>query len=93
MCTIAGSAVAFVFKAYLDSRRERRQQFFDLMDLIDNKGSIAAKVAAIYQLRFFPEHKDFIIRFCDTQKNNISGSGIAADSLRAEFEKTADFFQ
>lgn len=91
MITIAGSAVAFVWKSYRDARQERRKEFFDLMGLIDAKGSIASKITAVYQLRFFPEHKDFIVRFCDTQKENIDGSGTAAKLLADEMVKTRDF--
>lgn len=91
MITIAGSAAAFVWKSFRDAREDRRNQFFELMTLIDTNGSIASKIAAVYQLRQFPEHKEFIIRFCDTQKDNISGD--AAKLLSEEMVKTRDFFR
>lgn len=68
LLTIAGSAVAFVSKTFGDAKESRRKQFFDLMALIDTNGSIASKVAAVYQLRYFPEHKDFIVRFCQRRQ-------------------------
>jgi len=90
LLTIAGSAAAFVWKSYRDARENRRKQFFELMALIDTTGTIASKVAAVYQLRFYPEHKGFIIRFCDTQRHNISGH--AAPLLAEEMDRTRDFF-
>jgi len=47
-------------KLYLDRAERRRKDFFKLMDLIGGQGSIANKVAAVYELRRFPEHKEFI---------------------------------
>lgn len=92
MITIAGSAVAFVWKSYRDARLARHVRFFELMEIIDSKNTIAAKVAAIYQLRTFPEHKDFIIRFCQVQSQNISGDGAAAEALADEMKRTEKFF-
>lgn len=91
MMTIAGSAVTFVVRWILDGRERRRKQFFDLMSLIDERGSIAGKVTAVYQLRFFPEHRDFIVRFCDTQRENIDGAGVSAKLLADEMKKTSEF--
>lgn len=93
LVTLAGSAVAFIVKLYLDSRESRRNQFFELMDKIDAESSVAKKVAALYALRQFPEHRDFIIRFCKTQRSNISGPGTASATLVAEMEATQAFFE
>lgn len=90
MLGIAGSAVAFVLKSYRDGRQERRKQFFELMRLLDEPhGPIASKVTAIYQLRFYPEHKEFIIRFCENAQGNLKGSG--TEILSAEIEQTLKF--
>jgi hypothetical protein len=88
LITLAGSAVAFVVKLYLDAGERLRNHFFDLMDKIDGQSSIAKKVAAFYALRQFPEHRDFIIRFCKTQRSNVSGPGTASAALIAEMEAT-----
>ena len=61
------------------------------MQFIYSTHPIATKVAAIYELRRFPEHKDFIIRFCETQRSNVSG--LAAQALIGEFDATRDFFK
>ncbi|MFN3953399.1 MAG: hypothetical protein ACK4LQ_03035 [Pararhodobacter sp.] len=89
LVTIAGSALAFVIKVFMDSRERRRNEFYELMKFLDEKGSIAAKVAAVYEMRRFPEHRDFIIRFCTSQRQNIEGS--AAQILGDEMKATADF--
>jgi hypothetical protein len=86
---LAGSAVGYVFKQYLDAGEKRRSQFFELMKFLDSPSPIASKMAAVYELRKFPEHKDFIIRFCDSQQGNITGTG--AQILAAEFKQTRDF--
>ena len=90
LITIAGSAVAYVVKIYNDAAQSRRKQFFDLMGLMDAKGTIASKLAAIYELRSFPEHKDFIVMFCRTQKTNIDGA--SASLLEGEMQRTIDYF-
>ena len=91
LIALAGSAVAYVVKLYQDAAQRRRDHFFELMKFIDSKEPIAAKVAAIYALRDFPEHQDFIIRFCKTQKNNIVGPG--SPGLAAEMDATLKYFE
>jgi hypothetical protein len=84
---LAGSAVAFVLKSYRDAADRRWNQFFDLMKFIDSKDlPIATKCAAIYQLRRFGEHKEFIVRFCNTHRDNVEGPASAA--LVVEFDDT-----
>ena len=86
---LAGSAIAYVVKLFQDARERRHARFFELMNFLDGEGTIAAKLAAIYALRNFPEHRAFIIRFCETQHNNIDGPGHVVQSLRDEFLRTA----
>lgn len=75
LLALAGSSVAYVVKLYQDAAERRRNHFFELMGFIDSDRPIATKVAAIYELRQFPEHKDFIVRFCTTQRSNVTGPG------------------
>ncbi len=92
LIALAGSAVGYVVKLYQDAATRRRDQFFELMTFIDSKDRpIATKVAAVYRLRDFPEDKDFIVRFCQSQRDNIQGD--AAQTLRDEMDATARFFQ
>jgi hypothetical protein len=88
LLAIAGSAVAFVVKQFQDARERRRSQFFELMQYIDSDAPIATKVAAVYELRRFPEHKDFVIRFCEGQREIVSGGG--AQLLVDEMDHTRD---
>jgi len=91
MLTLAGSAVAYVVRLYLDTRTHRRDQFFELMKFLDSPGPIAAKIGAVYQLRNFPEHREFIIRFCAASPQFVSGT--AAQALLAEFAATRQHFE
>lgn len=62
------------------------------MTFIDSKGgTIATKVAAVYRLREFSQDREFIIRFCETQRDNIQGE--AAKLLRDEMDATAAFLR
>ena len=88
LMTLAGSAVAFVIKQYQDSKARTRNEFFEVMQFIDSNKPIATKIAAVYELRKFPEHRDFIIRFCEEQRNNVQGA--AAPLLSAEMDRTRD---
>ena len=85
---LAGSAIAYVVKLYQDAAVRRRANFFELLQYIDGSGPIAAKVGAIYALREFDEHADFIERFCRTQRDQITGDN--AQSLIAELDETAE---
>ena len=91
LMTIAGTALAYVIKIYADAREKRRNEFFELMNFIDGDGAIAAKMAAIYQLRAFPQHKDFIVTFCEANMDNVSGP--AAHLLKGELSRTAEYFR
>lgn len=92
LLTIAGSGVAFLVKYFADARAKRNARFFELMAHIDNPDRpLAAKLAAVYQLRAFPEHKEFIVRFYDGVSENIDGP--SAEVLRREFNETANVFR
>lgn len=87
---LAGSAIAYVVNLFNERKERRRQRFFELMQFLDDKGTIASKSAALYALRDFPEHREFIIRFCEAQADNISGDEISTSVLRFEMLQTAD---
>ena len=91
LLALAGSAVAYVVGLFLEARHRRRNQFFELMQFVDSEKPIATKVAAVYELRRFPEHKDFVIRFCTLQRGNIVGAG--PQSLIAEMDHTREFME
>jgi len=88
---LGGSAVVYVAGQFLSARERRRNHFFELMQFIDGDRPIAAKVAAVYQLRQFPRHKDFVIRFCTNMQNNITGPG--SHLLAKEMELTRAYME
>jgi hypothetical protein len=90
LVALAGSAVAYVLQLYRDAAEKKRTAFFDLMAIIDDKERpIASKMAAVYELRHFKAHKDFIVRFCKVQQTNISGP--SANILRDEMRLTEEY--
>ena len=89
--TIAGSAAAFIIRYYADSKHRRDQEFFLLMEILDSSKPLASKTAAAYQLRAFPEHSEFIVRFYENLQGNVYGD--AASTLGDELARTADYFK
>jgi len=91
MLGLAGSAIAYVVNLYLARNERRRAAFFELMQFIDSEKPIATKMAAIYELRRYPEHKQFIMRFLQSQRNNITGVG--GQHLKSEMDATLQFYE
>lgn len=91
MLTIAGSAVVFCFKAVQESQSRRHERMFKLFELLDGPGPLAMKLGAAYQLRFFPEHDEFITRFCKAIATNTQGS--SAQSLVDELIETMEYIE
>lgn len=92
LTTLSGTA-AYVVRLFQDAGNKRRGQFFELMQYIDSPTPIASKMAAVYQLRQFPEHRDFVIRFCESQRGNIAGAPTSVGPLQAEMDGTRDFMR
>ena len=89
---IAGSAIAYVVKLWLDARNRRHERFYEIMKKIDDKDApLAGKMAAVYQLRQYKEHSAFVVRFCDEASKNIEGK--TATMLANEFIRTRDYMQ
>jgi len=84
--TLAGSAIAYFMKLFLERADRRHAEFLKMVDYIDGKDPLAKKLAAIYLLRTFPEHRDFVIRFCDHISPNIIGG--AAAQMQTELALT-----
>lgn len=93
LATLAGTAMAYVVRLFQDATSKRHNSFFQLMQYIDSPAPIASKMAAVYQLREFSEHKEFIIRFCESQRANIAGDETAVAPLRAEMDATRLFME
>ncbi len=84
---LAGSAIAFVIRMYLEAAERRRLRFFRMIEYINGQGGIIEKLAAMYQLREFTEHREFLIRLLEMQRGNITGD--QKENLVAEMDRTA----
>lgn len=92
LATLSWSAWQYVA---LQKRNEQQRKFdnlFRLMDKIgESGGSIAAKAAAVYELRNYPEYGEVIVRFCNDAIPYVSGD--SAQILQNEFRFTAAYFE
>jgi uncharacterized UPF0146 family protein len=90
--TLAWAAYQYVA---LQKRSERQQRFDNLFIVMDKIGeanaSLPAQVAAIYELRSYPEYAEVIIRFCNDATSYIHGG--SAELLKTELRLTAAFFE
>ncbi|WP_137680515.1 hypothetical protein [Aurantiacibacter suaedae] len=85
---IAGSAIAYIIRLYQEAGERKHRRFFELLGYLDGDGPIAAKLGAVYQLREFKEHEDFVERFCRKVADNVKGESTAA--LVDELNRTAE---
>jgi hypothetical protein len=71
----------------MDEQHRRFEQFFSVTDKIgQSEGSLLSKVAALYELRRFPEYAEVIVRM--TQAPEIVGGGRATEVLEQELRLT-----
>lgn len=92
LMALAWSAWQYVELQKREEKRQRFDNFFRVMEKIgEQQGSIAAKVAAVYELRKYPEYKEMIVRLCRDAAPQVVGGN--AHMLRKEFELTADYFE
>ena len=91
LLTISGSAVAYIVQLRTTKAEKRLDDFFALMGQLESDKPIASKLAAIYELRRFPEHKDFSVRFCSVILSNSVGPG--AKFLEEEAQSPIDYFK
>ncbi|MGO9236450.1 MAG: hypothetical protein ACLPSF_15785 [Methylocella sp.] len=90
LAALAWSAVAYVRLRGREIQRERYQRFFEVMGQIGKEsGPITSKIAAVYELRKFPEYADVIIRLLE----QVPIEGSLAPLLRAEMDLTTDFLR
>lgn len=89
---LAWSAWQYVALQKREAERQRFDNFFRVMEKIgEQEGSITAKIAAVYELRKYPEYKELIVRLCKDAAPKVVGGNAAM--LRKEFELTASFFE
>ncbi|MXO73813.1 hypothetical protein GRI40_01060 [Altererythrobacter aerius] len=73
-----------------EQRKHRRcEHFFSVTDKIaQSEGSLLSRVAALYELRRFPEYSEVIVRM--TEAPEIVGGGRAKAVLQQEFRLTQE---
>jgi hypothetical protein len=91
LITLAGSAVAYIIKMFLDLADRRRAHFLELIGFLDQPGTLAAKLAAVYQLSQYKQHHDFLLRFFDNRDRIISGE--SADVLKEEMRIATEYLR
>jgi len=92
LIALAWSAWQYVALQKREEERQRFDNFFRVMEKIgEQQGSIAAKIAAVHELRKYPEYKDLIVRLCRDAAPRVVGEN--AHMLRKEFEFTAEHFE
>jgi hypothetical protein len=92
LATLAWSAWQYVALQKRNEKQRRFDNLFRVMDKIgESGGSLAAKAAAIYELRNYPEYDEVITRFCNEAVPYVSGD--SAQILQAEFRLTAAYFE
>jgi len=92
LCALAWSAWQYVMIQRREEARARFDNFFRIMDKIgEGQTSIASKIAAVYELRKYPEYRDLIVRFCRDAAPRVLGDN--AFMLSKEMELTALFYE
>jgi len=92
LMTLAWSAYQYVA---IQRRNEKQRRFDNLFRLLDKigepQGSIAAKAAAVYELRSYPDYSEVIARFCREAIPYVGGD--SAQILQTELRLTAEYFE
>jgi len=87
LCVLAFSAWRFTADRREQQKHRRFEHFFSVTDKIGQvEGSLLSKVAALYELRRFPEYAEVIVRM--TEAPEIVGGGRAKTVLEQEFRLT-----
>lgn len=89
LVALAWAALWYVSTRRREIRHQEFERFFFVMDKIgQEEGSIASKVAAVYELRKYPQYRDVIIRVCDNSQQHVVGA--SAQMLVDEMALTAE---
>lgn len=89
LCVLAWAAYRYTVDREEERKYRRFEQFYAVTDRVGEQGgSIVSKVAAVYELRRFPDYADVIVRL--TESPDIRGSGRPVEMLSNEFKLTHD---
>ncbi|MEO8722187.1 MAG: hypothetical protein ABI395_01515 [Sphingobium sp.] len=92
LMALAWAAWQYVMIQKREEKRQRFDNFFRVMDKIgETGGSLAAKAAAVYELRQYPEYSELIIRFCKEAIPYVNGD--SKQILQTEFRLTVEYFE
>ena len=87
--TLAWAAIWYVLVRRDEAKHQVYLRFFSAMEQLGGQqGSIAAKVAAAYELRKFPEYREVIVRVCEKSQEHVVGP--SAQMLIDELVLTAN---
>ena len=87
LCVLAWSAFRFTQERREQRKHSKFEHFFSVTDKIGQaQGSLLSKVAAVYELRRFPEYAEVITRM--TAEPEIVGGGRSKALLEEEFGLT-----
>ena len=87
---LAWSAAVYALAVRRQNSHARYERFFEVVEhLGQDGGSIAAKMAAAFELRKYPEYREVILRLCD----KVGIEGPSAEMLREELQLTAEFLR
>jgi hypothetical protein len=90
LASLAWAAGFYVLTRRREVHFQEFERLFKVMDHLGQQGgSIASKMAAVYELRKYPEYKDVIIRMCE-QTETV---GSAGKMLKDEMLMTAEFLK
>jgi len=90
LAALAWSAVFYTLARHRETRHQEYQRFFQIMDHLGHPdGSIAAKMAAAYELRKYPQYAEVIINICE----DAEIEGVAAQMLKNEMLATAVYLK
>jgi len=87
LVALAWAALQHVYNQKRDQSFREYERFFKVMKELGSKDSTTpGNMAAVYELRKFPQYQEVIVRLCDDAKL----TGGAADLLYREMKLTAD---
>lgn len=90
LIVLAGSVAFYVRNEIKKSQEGRYEKFWQLMVQAGAKdGNIAAKMAAFYEMRKYPQYADVVIRLCE----GATVQGTEGALLKEEMMKTAEYLR
>ncbi|MBL4759216.1 MAG: hypothetical protein JKY32_16810 [Rhizobiales bacterium] len=90
LMVLSWSAYRYVSDRRREIQHQEYERFYELMDtLAQANNSISGKMAALYELRKFPQYQPVIIRLID----DVPVKGDASGLLKKEMLLTKNFFE